>query len=442
MIRQAVLLCGGMGTRLGERTVDMPKPLLDVSGRPLLDRTIEMLAAQGVEHFLLAAGFRGDLIEERYRDQPIAGATIETIIEEEALGTAGCLHLLADRLEEEFLLVYADIFLDFDVVPLAERHQNSGALATLLVRQSDHPWDSHLVDAREDGTVREFVFKQEEGRLYRNLGNAAFYALNRRILDFIPEGQKSDYGKNVFPAALAAEEKLVTYELPPGQWVRDMGTPDRLEVVERYLERRRLIAAARREPRTIDTVFLDRDGTINVHDGHLASWDQFEFLPGALDGIRRLTEAGKRLVVITNQPAIARGLATVEAVEDIHARMCAAIEEAGGKIEAVYYSPFHPETHHGEGVLEFRRASDCRKPGTGMILQAVEELGLDLASSVMVGDTANDILAGRFSGIRTCLVGNLHLQEELAPDYAAVSLAEVADAILSGALDPPDPGTA
>jgi D-glycero-D-manno-heptose 1,7-bisphosphate phosphatase len=142
------------------------------------------------------------------------------------------------------------------------------------------------------------------------------------------------------------------------------------------------------------TVFLDRDGVINENRAdYVKSWDEFHFMPGSREAIAKLSQAGHRVVICTNQAGIAKGVISVEALEDIHRRMLAEIDEAGGFVEKVYYCPHGKEENCG-----------CRKPRPGQLLRASEELGLDLSDAVFVGDNASDMDAGKAAGVHTILV--------------------------------------
>jgi D-glycero-D-manno-heptose 1,7-bisphosphate phosphatase len=144
----------------------------------------------------------------------------------------------------------------------------------------------------------------------------------------------------------------------------------------------------------VSTIFLDRDGVINENRAdYVKSWSEFRFLPGSREAIAKLTQAGHRIVVCTNQAGIAKGVISVETIEDIHARMRAEVQDVGGSIEKVYYCP-----HDKEAQCE------CRKPRPGQLLRASEELGLDLSDAVFVGDNASDVLAGWAAGVHTMLV--------------------------------------
>jgi D-glycero-D-manno-heptose 1,7-bisphosphate phosphatase len=147
-------------------------------------------------------------------------------------------------------------------------------------------------------------------------------------------------------------------------------------------------------------VFLDRDGTINVDRGYVYNREQFEWIPGAIEAIRRLKEAGALVVVVTNQGGIGHGLYTEADVRILHRFMSAELLRAGTGIDAYYYCPFHPDAI----VETYRTNDDCRKPKPGMIRRAASELMIDVASSWLVGDKVSDIEAGRRAGARTVLV--------------------------------------
>jgi len=144
----------------------------------------------------------------------------------------------------------------------------------------------------------------------------------------------------------------------------------------------------------LKVVFLDRDGVINRDREDFAkSWEEFEFLPGVKEALARLSRAGFRLVVLSNQSCVGRGLCSAETVDRINRRMLAELARAGAEVAGVYVCPHAP----GEGC-------DCRKPLPGLILRAARELGLDLAQAVIIGDAARDLEAGAAAGVPGILV--------------------------------------
>lgn len=141
-------------------------------------------------------------------------------------------------------------------------------------------------------------------------------------------------------------------------------------------------------------IFLDRDGVINENNSeHIRSWEEFHFIPGALQSIRELTETGLPIFIVTNQAAVNRGLMTPDTLNDIHHRMQKAITHAGGNITKVYHCPHDNDEQ-----------CDCRKPASGMLLQAAAEFNLDLSQSFMVGDAWTDVAAAVGAGVRAILL--------------------------------------
>ncbi len=182
-------------------------------------------------------------------------------------------------------------------------------------------------------------------------------------------------------------------------------------------------------------VFLDRDSTVVEDPGYLADPNQVKLLPGAAEAIRRWTEAGYRVVVVTNQSGLARGLITEAQLEDIHAQLELLLEAEDAQIDAIYYCPYldGPEAI----VPKYRRDSSLRKPKPGMLLKAAEELNLDLEGSWMIGDGSADVQAGLAAGCKTVLLTQAdEPSEDLGADFVAASLSQAADIVLNGLSAP------
>jgi len=179
---------------------------------------------------------------------------------------------------------------------------------------------------------------------------------------------------------------------------------------------------------TRGAAFLDRDGTIIRQVELMHKVSQLKLLPGASDAIRLLNEKGIPVVVVTNQPVVARGIASEQDVEHLHQELNRRLQRRGAHIDAFYFCPHHPNAT----LEKYRTRCSCRKPEPGMILQAALEHGIKLSQSVMIGDTTQDVLTGRQAGTRTILVRTGHggrdpWQYECVPDWTANNLLEAAN---------------
>ncbi|MBN1346141.1 MAG: HAD family hydrolase [Phycisphaerae bacterium] len=186
----------------------------------------------------------------------------------------------------------------------------------------------------------------------------------------------------------------------------------------------------------VEGVFLDRDGVVNEEVDLLHRPDQLELIPGAAEAIRRLNDARLPVIVVTNQPVVARNLCTEDDVREIHERLREMLRDrAGAALDAVYFCPHHPETHHKDGNPAYRIPCRCRKPGIGMLEQACADLRLSLKRCAIVGDTTSDIQTGRNAGCATIGVqtgyGCLDGKYDVAPDHLVPDLSAAVDLILS-----------
>jgi D-glycero-D-manno-heptose 1,7-bisphosphate phosphatase len=187
---------------------------------------------------------------------------------------------------------------------------------------------------------------------------------------------------------------------------------------------------------SVTTIFLDRDGVINENrSDYVKSWNEFHFLPESLEAIAKLTQAGYRIIVCTNQAGIARGSISLGALEDIHRRMRTEVANAGGYIDAIYYCPHAKDANCA-----------CRKPRPGMLLRAHDELHVDLSESILIGDSITDIRAGQAAGVHCMLVLtglgreqlHDHYQDADSPFLISPSLKQAAELIVQGLRVPLD----
>jgi D,D-heptose 1,7-bisphosphate phosphatase len=428
------VLAGGQGTRLASRSGDLPKPMVPIMGKPVLQHQIELCRKHGFTDIALLVHHRHEAIFSFFGDGSRFGVRIRYEVEESPRGTSGALRDARHVLGPQFLLLYGDTYLDVDLRRFFDAHLASDASATLFLHPNDHPYDSDLVDLDEAGAVHSIhPYPHPEDLNLRNLVNAGLYAVRNEGLDQVtPETGKADIAKHMFPAMLAAGRRLCGYVSP--EYIKDMGTPDRLDKVERDIESGMPERLSWRQLRT--AVFLDRDGTINREVNHLCTPDQIELLPHVGESIRQLNRSGMLAVLITNQPVLARGDVTVEGFGRIHARLETLLGARRAYLDAIYYCPHHPEKGFEGEVPELKIVCDCRKPATGLIEQAAKDLAISRTDSWMVGDATSDVESGRRAGVRTILLRTGHAGRDgkhaHRPDYTATSLSEAVQWITEG----------
>lgn len=409
---KAVIMAGGKGTRIAAVNSEVPKPMIPLEGKPVLEYQVECLKRQGIREYIFVTGHLGDQIESWFGDGRRFGISVSYIREEYPLGTAGALYMLRNMSDDDFLLINGDIIFDVDINRFSEAHHRCGGMATILVHPNSHPYDSSLVVAGRDGLVREWLHKEEKRTWYQNRVNAGIHILSSKLFthlrskNMFSELCPLDLDRDILKPLIDEKELYAYYST---EYVKDMGTPERYESVCRDIRLGRV--AQKNLSRRQKAVFLDRDGTINRHVGFLRNIDDFELLNGVARAIRMINEQGFLVIVVTNQPVIARGEISEAELEEIHRKMETLLGTEGAYVDAVYYCPHHPDAGFPGERKEYKVRCQCRKPEPGLLFQAAREYNIELTDSWMVGDSGNDILAGIAAGCRTagvygCAGGN------------------------------------
>ena len=409
-MKQVVILAGGQGTRLAERFGSLPKALVPIGGKPLIEHQLELACGHGFADVRVFVHHQAAQLQQHLGDGRRWGARVICVVEPTPLGTAGALLAALDQLADRFIVFYGDTMVNVDLARLWAAHQGSGADATLVLHPNNHPLDSDLVEVDAAGRITAFHHRPHPaGCWFQNLVNAGLYVLNRRALaqaraalPALDQGRLLDFGKDLFPVMLARGAQLQGYQTP--EFIKDIGTPARYDsVAEQYargIVHRSTLATSQ------SAVFLDRDGTLvkEVSPLGLSAPEQLELLPGAAAAIRRLNEAGLRAVVVTNQPVVAKGLVTEAGLRVIHNRLETLLGREQAFLDRLYFCPHHPQKGFPGERLDLKIDCTCRQPALGLIQRAARELNLDLTRSWLVGDTTTDLQTARNAGVRPILV--------------------------------------
>lgn len=400
---KVVIMAGGRGTRIAELFPDIPKPLIPVDGIPILEREISSLASQGFKDIILTVGYLAGKIIDYFGDGSRLGVNIDYFVEETPLGNAGALFQLREKIgEEPFYLLNADAAFDVDFNRMLDFHKKHGGLVTLFTHPNSHPYDSGLIISDKDGNVEKWLSKEDERpQWYKNRVNAGLHVIDPKVLEMslknleidpttgFPKG-KVDLDRQILKP-LCGTGKMFCYDSP--EYVKDMGTPERFHQVE--ADYKNGVVQAKNLHNKQKAIFLDRDGTINKYVGFLRNIDDFELIEGVSEAIKIINQSGYLAIVVTNQPVIARGEVTWEELHEIHKKMETLLGKDGAYIDGIYICPHHPDKGFKGERPEYKIDCDCRKPKPGLLLQAAKDFNIDLTQSYMIGDSDNDVEAGK-----------------------------------------------
>ena len=403
---KTVIMAGGKGTRISSIASDIPKPMIRIGDKPVLQLEIESLRNQGFNDFIITISHLGHIIQDYFGDGSKFGVKIEYYNEEVPLGNAGALFRIKDRLKEDFLLINGDALFDIDVNRFVEYHRKKKALVSLFTHPNNHPYDSALIITDENNQVIRWLSKEDDRPdYYQNRVNAGIHIISPDILRQDIVKDKIDLDRDVLKP-LCNTGKMYAYD--SCEYVKDMGTPDRYAQVSKdYLTGK---VSRRNLNNRQKAIFLDRDGTINRYVGFLKDIDDFQLNEHVSQAIRKINDSDYLCIVITNQPVIARGEVTYDQLNMIHNKMETLLGKDGAYIDGLYFCPHHPDSGFEKEVRELKIDCDCRKPKPGMLYKASEDFNIDLSESYMIGDSDNDVLAGNAAGCKSIQIekdGNL-----------------------------------
>lgn len=392
----AVILAGGKGTRISSLYTDIPKPMIPVCGKPVLEWQIECLKENGIVDIVLIVGYLGEVIQEYFQDGSQWNIHIQYIHETQPLGTAGALYYLKE-IKNDFFLLNGDIIFDVDLSRMAAFHHQKKADITLFAHPNNHPYDSSLLIRDNNDCVTQW--QRSHSNTARNCVNAGIHILSPKIIQSIDKPEPKNLDRDIIANYLQTKQ-VYAYVSP--EYVHDMGTPERYHAVCEDI--RKGIPARKNLKNLQKAVFLDRDGTVTSGRGFITSPEQIILEDGVAEAVRKINQSGYLAVLITNQPVIARGECTLEELEQIHGRLEYLLGKQGAYLDDIFYCPHHPDRGFPKEVPKYKINCNCRKPKPGLLFRAAERYHIDLSASYMIGDHQRDIEAGRTAGCSSFLI--------------------------------------
>lgn len=430
---KAVIMAGGLGTRIASVRSDVPKPMIEICGKPILQHQIENLLNSGITEITLVTGHLGHKIQEYFGDGSKFGVKISYFNEDHPLGTAGALFKM-EGLSEDFLLLCGDTMFNLDFARFIEFHKSHKAWASLMAHPNGHPYDSSLLVTeilppekegelpRDSKRVAKWLAKEDERLYYKNRVNAGIEIISTELLEYTKKNYKPrhpetpdkiDLDRDVLKPAIPTG-KIFAYDTP--EYIKDMGTPDRYYETEKDLQCGRI--SAKNLSQKQKAVFLDRDGTLNKDRGFITSPEQLELIDGVAEAVKAINKSGYLAIVITNQPVIARGECSFETLQQIHDKLETELGKDGAYIDALYYCPHHPDSGFEGERIAYKGKCNCRKPATGLIEQAQKDFNIDISQSFMVGDSSRDTDCGKNAGCKAnILVDEKYTLSDFVKEY-------------------------
>ena len=385
-INEAIILAGGLGTRLKETVPDLPKCMAPVAGRPFLFYVINYLRSQGIEKFIFSLGYKHKAIEE-YLSSQYPTLSYDIAIEPEPLGTGGAILLSCKKvMEKNVIIANGDTLFKTNIPQLVSTHIEKDADCTLALKPMKNFDRYGVVELEKDDRITKFKEKQ----IYPSgLINGGIYVLN--VEQFLRESfpEKFSFEKDYLEQYY---NKKKIFGLPQDNYFIDIGVPEDYSRAQQELKQPLLNLDS------IDkswTLFIDRDGVINYEkeNEYIKSWQEFKFYEGVLEAFQKFSNKFGKIIIISNQRGVGKGLMSESDLLNIHQQMQKQVEEAAGRIDNIYYCTSTDMKHPD------------RKPNPGMFFSAKKDFpGIDLSKSIMIGNKPTDMLAGRNAGVYTVFV--------------------------------------
>jgi D-glycero-D-manno-heptose 1,7-bisphosphate phosphatase len=382
-INQALILAGGLGKRLGERTKNCPKPMQLINGEPFLNNIIWNLKRHNIKNIILSIGYLSNNFKHYYKNGSKFGVNIQYIEEDKPAGTGGAIKKCKKILDEYFLLINGDTLFDINYHDLS---------FTFLENKIGNIALNHVNNVSRYGLIKtegeKIISFNEKGKSHPGYINSGIGVFKKTIIDFI-KGENSSLEKDVF-------QKLVKNNLLSARkynsFFIDIGIPKTLEEAKNLIPKWRSKGA----------LLLDRDGVINEDYGYVHSMSNFKWVDGAIETIKMANDLGILVIVVTNQSGIARGIYSENDFKDFTSQINEKLINYGAHIDKTYYCPHHPF----DGVGEFKKNCNCRKPKTGLIDRAIGDWNLDTKKCFLIGDKESDIIASNSCNIKSYLFDN------------------------------------
>lgn len=387
---QAVILAGGSGTRLQPFTFESPKPMYPINGRPFLDHLLDQISEFGITDVILLLGYKAQKIVDYLSVHPREGLHIEYVITPEDCDTGARIRGAAHLIHDDFLLMYCDNYCPISFLQQYQAFRNNHALVQMTAYANKDGYTKNNLRV-EAGKV--LIYDKDRVSSGLNSVDIGYAIIAHEVLTEIPEDENFNFERFVYGKALHAGR---LYAGITEHRYYSIGSYARMELTQRFFSGRKAL-------------FLDRDGTINVRPQkacYVESPSDFVWLPNAPQAIKMFNDAGWLVLLVSNQPGLARGRLTTGMLDAIHKKMNADLIVQGAWIDKIYFCPHNWDEGCG-----------CRKPNPGMLYQAQRDFDLNIPRDcLLIGDDERDIEAADRADCKSLLVSEAYSLWDAAND--------------------------
>ena len=394
---QIAILAGGFGTRLKKINSDIPKSMTMINGKPLLYHQLLECKKYSFERITMFLHYKSDHIKDYFGDGTDMGLKIQYCLEDTPRGTAGAIIDGLETLDDNFIVLCGDTYFNINLQNFYKYHLKRKSSLTLFTHPNNHPYDSDIIISNNMDEVESIEVPPHDHKKLPNLVSSGVYAFNRdAIRSYDSHLEKIDLSSHLIPYLIDEARRVYSYKSV--EYIKDMGTPERLEMVKRDINNRKPESLSCENKRK--AIFLDRDGTLIEEKGHITDFSQINIFPFTAESLKRINDSGYLCIVITNQPVIAMGKISLKDLDEINSIVVKSCLSIGLKIDVVTFCPHHP--HKGfEKELEVLKVDCfCRKPNPGLFMEQAFLRNIDLKKSLMIGDSDNDRYAAKNSGCK------------------------------------------
>lgn len=396
-VKQAVIFAGGLGERLKPFTLTSPKPMYPFNGKPFIEYLVLQIKSFGIKDIVILLGYLAEKVSDYLGDGSRYGVKITYRVTPVDNDTEFRLKSAEDVLQDSFLMMYCDNLCPINFKKLVADYFNNKALINFSVYSNKDGYTKNNVLLDNNGKVVVYDKKRKTPNLQ---GVDIGYAIvSKSVLGYMND-KNENFEAVVYPK-LVEEGKL--FATVTDHRYYSIGSFERIELTEKYLSGQKYI-------------FLDRDGTVNVRPPkaeYVKTPSDFVWLDGAKEALKLLSDAGYKIIFISNQAGISRGAMTAGDFEKVQDKMKADLEQIGVSVLASYYCP------HG-----WDSTCECRKPKPGMLYQAQRDYSINLSDCILIGDDVRDIITANNANMKGVLVDDNYTLLDAVKDYLSGKIKE------------------